>query len=254
MQKTIKGYTAGFLTAILLISLGLTVYASAGSQSITVTYNNIRLVVNGERITPLDAQGHIVEPFIFNGTTFLPVRAVAEALGQDVHWDANSVTVYIGQVPTRPAVEVMLFDRPYLEVGNAAWFSASGDQRDNEIRITPIGGSQSWWHSRTQSNNQRRNHVVYALDMVASAFRGTLHPPTSNNVELVYNIYGDGRLLYTSPIIRSNTVPIPMDINVNGVIRLSIELEVNHVGGSNSFVSRSHIRGIENPRILTAPQ
>jgi hypothetical protein len=53
------------------------------------------LVVNGQEVTPRDVQGNVVEPFIFEGTTFLPVRAVAEALGQEVNWDGATNTVYI---------------------------------------------------------------------------------------------------------------------------------------------------------------
>ena len=40
-----------------------------------------------------------MEPFIYNGTTYLPVRAVGEALGKQVGWDGKTKTVYIGEVP-----------------------------------------------------------------------------------------------------------------------------------------------------------
>lgn len=36
-----------------------------------------------------------IEPFIHNGTTYLPVRALAEALGQEVDWDQETATVLI---------------------------------------------------------------------------------------------------------------------------------------------------------------
>ena len=76
---------------------------SSRTQTITVTYRDIRLVVNGEEVTPRDAQGHVVEPFIFGGTTFLPVRAVSEALGYEVAWSGSTSTVYIGERPEPPA-------------------------------------------------------------------------------------------------------------------------------------------------------
>ena len=33
-----------------------------------------------------------------NGTTYLPVRAVANALGKEVYWDGPNYTVYIGRM------------------------------------------------------------------------------------------------------------------------------------------------------------
>ncbi|MCL2386825.1 MAG: copper amine oxidase N-terminal domain-containing protein [Defluviitaleaceae bacterium] len=102
MKKAIKGYVAGVITTVLLIVLATSVYAAARTQSITVTYNNIRLVVNGTHVIPRDAQGNVIEPFVFGGTTFLPVRAVAEALGQEVSWDGNTQTVYVGQTTQIP--------------------------------------------------------------------------------------------------------------------------------------------------------
>jgi len=95
---------------VLLLS-GITVLAAVRTEDISVTFRNIRLVVNGELITPRDAQGNIVEPFIFDGTTFLPVRAVANALGVDVDWDGNTSTVYLGSraavapTPTPPPAQ-----------------------------------------------------------------------------------------------------------------------------------------------------
>jgi len=98
MKKTIMTWASGFLTAMLLVALGVGVYAAtiARTETITVTYRDIRLVVEGELVTPKDVEGNIVEPFIFDGTTFLPVRAVADALGHEVRWDPDTSTVYIG--------------------------------------------------------------------------------------------------------------------------------------------------------------
>jgi hypothetical protein len=51
---------------------------------------------------PRDANGASVEPFTVNGTTYLPVRAIAEALGMEVSWDNGAKTVYIGAPPVQP--------------------------------------------------------------------------------------------------------------------------------------------------------
>ncbi|MCL1882950.1 MAG: stalk domain-containing protein [Defluviitaleaceae bacterium] len=95
MRRRIMDMILGGIFAILLTS-SFTVFANSVTQNISVTYRNIRIVVNGEPITPRDGAGNVVEPFIFGGTTFLPIRAVSQALGMYVQWDGDTSTVYIG--------------------------------------------------------------------------------------------------------------------------------------------------------------
>jgi hypothetical protein len=92
----VKGFVVGMLVMFLLMSV-VTAFAAARSENINVTFSGIRLVVNGVPAIPRDGAGNEVEPFIWNGTTYLPVRGVANALGQDVRWDGSTQTVYINQ-------------------------------------------------------------------------------------------------------------------------------------------------------------
>ncbi len=73
---------------------------SIGSTISTVNYSDIKITLNGQVITPMDASGNVVEPFIIDGTTYLPVRAVADALGLDVQWDSSSKTVILSSSST----------------------------------------------------------------------------------------------------------------------------------------------------------
>ena len=59
--------------------------------------SNIRVFIDGTQITPRDAQGQAVHPFIQDGTTFLPVRAVGDAFGKDIYWDARNQSVFVGR-------------------------------------------------------------------------------------------------------------------------------------------------------------
>ena len=96
MKQRMQGMVIGFLVSVLFLS-GITVWAATGTQNITVTYRDIKLFIDGTQITPRDANGNVVEPFIYNGTTYLPVRAVGEAFGKEVEWDGENATVYVGQ-------------------------------------------------------------------------------------------------------------------------------------------------------------
>lgn len=99
MKERRKGFIAGVVASAVFVGLIGTAAATIGSRTITADYNNIKISVNGSPIVPTDATGKLVEPFAVGGTTYLPVRAIGEALGADVEWDekTNTVTLYDAQ-------------------------------------------------------------------------------------------------------------------------------------------------------------
>lgn len=92
------------IAALALLLLCGTALAANSIQTMQIQYMDIQLVVDGLKVTPKDVTGKAVEPFASDGTTYLPVRAVAQALGKDVHWDGATKTVYIGD--NIPGVDV----------------------------------------------------------------------------------------------------------------------------------------------------
>ncbi len=93
MKKRLQGMIAGLLIGAILT--GGVVFAKQISETAELFYNNIKISLNGQEITPKDANGNYVEPFIINGTTYLPVRAVANALGINVNWEESTNTVLL---------------------------------------------------------------------------------------------------------------------------------------------------------------
>lgn len=55
----------------------------------------ITITLNGRPLVPKDANGKVVDVFASEGTTYLPLRAVTEALGLKVDWDGNTRGVYL---------------------------------------------------------------------------------------------------------------------------------------------------------------
>ncbi|MDR1572114.1 MAG: copper amine oxidase N-terminal domain-containing protein [Clostridiales Family XIII bacterium] len=97
-----KGILVGFIVSSILFGVAATVYASVGTYPLMATFANVKIHVNGRPIIPRDANGAMVEPFIVNGTTYLPVRAVSEALGMKVAWDGEAKIVSVGEAPVEP--------------------------------------------------------------------------------------------------------------------------------------------------------
>ena len=98
MGKSIRRRLAALALCAVLTG-GTARAANTVYRTITVQYSGIKLVVDGVEVTPQDANGTTVEPFIYNGTTYLPVCAVGEAIGKQVTWDGGSQTVYLGEAP-----------------------------------------------------------------------------------------------------------------------------------------------------------
>ena len=92
MKKT--GYWKGFGSALLLVAMvtALGVTATAASRSIEVE-DGIGISINGAKFTPRDADGKKVPVFLYNGTTYAPIRAVCEAAGMEVSYDSATDTV-----------------------------------------------------------------------------------------------------------------------------------------------------------------
>lgn len=101
-RKSKRSWTGRLAAGVAILALlcGTALAASTiRTAQIEANYMGIRLVVDGIEVTPKDVNGAIVEPFASEGTTYLPVRAVANALGKEVSWDGETKTVYIGPKP-----------------------------------------------------------------------------------------------------------------------------------------------------------
>ena len=114
MKKRLQGLIAGLLIGTILT--GGAVFAKSGTEMIEALYSNIKIYVDGIKIEPKDATGKTVEPFIYNGTTYLPVRAVGEAIGKTVTWDGATQSVFLGGKPGE--VQYLLDVCPPYETGS----------------------------------------------------------------------------------------------------------------------------------------
>lgn len=88
MKKHMPSFVAGSLTMALIGSLGIGALAASGAMTITVDPINVQ--VNGQVFAPKDVNGQDVPVFSYNGTTYAPLRALAEAYGLEVGYDAGS--------------------------------------------------------------------------------------------------------------------------------------------------------------------
>lgn len=85
-----------------VITLGLGAVLAVGAMSAGNLINievdpSIKILVNGEEFKPKDASGKDVMVFSYNGTTYAPLRALAEAYGLEVGYDADRRMATVGE-------------------------------------------------------------------------------------------------------------------------------------------------------------
>lgn len=106
MKKIWKRLSALALGAALLVT-SLTVGAGAAEvTSVTMEMRpNVTIVVDGVERTFYNVQGQEVHPLYYQGTHYLPVRAIGELMGKNVNWDGSTKTITLSGVRTTGNVQ-----------------------------------------------------------------------------------------------------------------------------------------------------
>ena len=92
----------GALALCAALTVGvLTMGAGAAGTNVTAQLSpDITVVVDGAARTFYNAGGEEVHPVAYNGTTYLPIRAIGELMDKNVNWDQSSLTVSISGART----------------------------------------------------------------------------------------------------------------------------------------------------------
>lgn len=96
-MKNKKPLFAGLAAAGMVASFAMGATAAGALQEIKAYLNSgITIKYEGEAQVMTDAQGARVYPITYNGTTYVPIRAVSNMLDVKVDWDQASQTVLLG--------------------------------------------------------------------------------------------------------------------------------------------------------------
>ncbi|MEI3163971.1 MAG: NPCBM/NEW2 domain-containing protein [Lachnospirales bacterium] len=176
-----------------------------GTKTIQAVFKNIKICVDGVAMTPRDTAGKEVEPFIYNGTTYLPVRAVGEAVGKEVTYDGSTNTVYLGKSGQVKYLGQQL--QAYQNVYATEETVTMGGQKY-------VNGLSFYYNG----------NAFYNLNGMYTSISGVygMKDGTREDYEATLSFYGDGRLLETLNV-RGGVLPRNFAINVSGVAQLKIE-------------------------------
>lgn len=209
-SSNIRSFLAGVLVTLLVVSMVPSALAAAG-VNITV-YPGVSIYMDDTKLNPTDANGKPVEVFIYNGTTYLPVRAVSEALGQVVQWEGSTRSVYIGKhTGTVPAIMLRNLDYFSGTADNRFYTAASRTDNTGAVRTDCITAT----FERTYLINGQYSSLSGMI------FQDYAYRSDSGKVSL--NIYGDGKLLYTYTYDGTGLKPVPFSVDLTGVLELNVQ-------------------------------
>ena len=200
MQGIIIGLVIGTLCAC---CIG---YAKRQNETIEVQYNNIKVYKDNVLCELKDSNGSVIEPFIYNGTTYMPVRGTATLADMQVTWDGATQSVYLWDeispagtsfIDVCPPYELRSY-RLYTDQKGES-FSMSGKQYSNGI----VTGS-SWDMDRV---------ALFNLDSKYSALECVVGHTDAAEYKKSISFGGDGKIVKTvelEPDCLPKTVQIPL--------------------------------------------
>ena len=149
------------------------------------------------------------------------MRAIGQAFGQTVEWDAATQSVYLGKRAARTTPDVWLKDMDYFNeqsFNNDRVFSSGETGTDNlgATHQNPVDGS----FSRT-----------YKLNGQYSSLAGVFYQQyaqRSSTRTSTFKVYVDGKLVYENTMTAGKE---PADFNINLTGALEVEIQFDGYSG-----------------------
>lgn len=174
MKSKLCSFLSGVLITLTLIALPVSALAFDGSFKLTA--HPIQVLVNGEMFRPVDAKGNEVQVFTVNGTTYAPLRALAEAYGLEVGYDStrNIATVTSPTAAPAPTSDFAsaweIKEKPVTNYGSEKIFTAtySGSLNISEFK--------AWWRSFSADEIQQAAEQLAAnAQALNPGYQVTMH-------------------------------------------------------------------------------
>lgn len=135
MRKFRPSLLSGLLVAALVVALAIPAAADLVPRQLQVDAG-VEVYIDGNQLDPRDVNGNRVDALLYNGTTYVPVRAVTESLGYDVAWNGADDVAYISSVANDPLAAEYLEE--YFAI---APFTGTVSRADFDAALVKVGGT-----------------------------------------------------------------------------------------------------------------
>ena len=211
----VRDFLAGALTLALVMGLAVPAGAALTGKTIQVL-TGAEIYIDGVKMEPADANGNPVETFAYNGTTYVPLRAVSEYLGKAVNWDGANQRVYIGEAPgVKQYLNTVC--PPYQSDGykTPTTVEMAGQKYANVIQFSDYWTSGGGW-------------ALYNLNGQYDTLRFTVgHVDGAGMEEATLNIYLDNELSFSLDL-DPNGLPQEVEVPLHNALQMKIEMTKNN--------------------------
>lgn len=207
-MKKKKLVSALALTLALLCAFTLGAGASSKLQEIKAYLNaGITVKLDGRPQSLIDANGARIYPITYNGSTYLPVRAISNILGVGVGWDQSTQSVLLGKQPN--GVDLIDTYKNYQTFDWSAQYQ-TGDKDPMEIS----GVSCSRWLTLGRERYHGNEKTVSGVSFNLGGKHDTLTFSYYSNRNATLQVLGDdGAVLFEKDVTGgqvAQTVTIPL--------------------------------------------
>ena len=219
--RDVKVFTSGVLITVVTLTA---IMAFAAPGVMREVFYGINVVVNG-RTVEFEADS---QPFITEGRTFLPVRAISEALGYPVNWDGYTQTVFIGVTPgeTRLMTDIPPTNRQSMATGANARAVINGHEYFDAIISTNFGFVTS--HQTHNLGGQFRE---------LTGLFGIIDGETMGPQSVTLSFIAEGERTLAEFEMIPGALPTAISVDVTGVHLLTIE--ISHTTGTGASGRRN---------------
>ena len=205
------------LVLAMIMCMAVGAFAATNLQEIKAYLNyDLAIRYDGELQTMYDANGKQVVPISYNGTTYLPIRAVGNMMGIDVLWDGENYQVLLGK--TGQAIDFIENFTPYAQDS----FTDHCNYKDSE-KITI--GKDVYNHyillGRPYVTGSDPQGVYYDLGGKYDEFTFEVYTPDKN---MTIELWGDNDTLIDSFEVVGKNLPSTHTVSVKGVQQFMIRI------------------------------
>lgn len=230
LKEKIKGFIAGVCTTVLLAGA-----VTAFAANIDVVMGGIKIYWDGIEKTLTDVNGNKVEPMIYEGTTYVPLRAMANLMGKEVDWDQQNMAVIVGEKPVAESTSILDM-KDNINKNNGIYFpeNTTFDLKDAVIKCDNLmyASSRSYGYSGdityvlNSKYSELIGRVVYPYKEVGSSDEGSI---------TFYSVDNSGEKTEIKTYkFKQTQDPIDVKINLKGIENLMIDF-----GGGNKYSNES---------------
>lgn len=185
--------------------------------------DDIKLYVDNELTELKDANGTVVKPFIKDGTTYVPLRGVSQALGCWVRWDGQTKTVSVYMNTCPPDGVTLSENKPYELGAGEAYYESDGKKLNiDNVDYTNAIGFYDWWDKSAYFNLDGK------YDLMTMTIGSTGNFDDEKRIEFIV----DGKIVDTH-IIGANSGAEEISIDLNKGLQLKILSTSKHFGMGN---------------------